>query len=293
MLGRWQRAWGNSDRLAGHAPAAMLTLLVLLPMLWSIGYSLLYSVGAVGYFSQGWTLEHWKASLSAQGVFASLLLSASIALAVTSLTTSLALSMLLIAPKSRRQPWLLAGLCILLGTPSAVLAMLVYQFLSGGGLLARFAFHAGLIQTPSEFPSLVNDPGHVGIIIACTIGGLPLATLYFSELWDAVRIDSLCNLAQSLGATPTQARMRVALPMLLRRGRSMIILLFLFALGSFEAPLLLGRQSPQMISVFTQRHFGQFNLQEKPQAYVLATLYFLLCSALLVAYLHGRRRHVD
>ncbi|MEZ6090221.1 MAG: hypothetical protein R3C05_19780 [Pirellulaceae bacterium] len=53
-------------------------------------------------------------------------------------------------------------------------------------------------------------------------------------------------IAESLGASWWDSRWRAALPMLLSRGASMIMLLFILTLGSYEVPLLLGRQSPQM-----------------------------------------------
>ena len=48
---------------------------------------------------------------------------------------------------------------------------------------------------------------------------------------------------------------------------------------AYEIPLLLGRQSPQMFSVLTQRHFGQFDLGQRPEAFTLAVTYLLLSGA--------------
>jgi putative spermidine/putrescine transport system permease protein len=79
--------------------------------------------------------------------------------------------------------------------------------------------------------------------------------------------------------------------MLLNRGRQMIILTFLLNLGSYEIPLLLGRQSPQMFSVLTQRKFGQYNLLERPEAFVLATTYLLLVGLGVKLMLVWRRKH--
>jgi len=97
---------------------------------------------------------------------------------------------------------------------------------------------------------------------------------------------------RKLGATRWQARQQVALPMLLSRGRPMILLTFLFNLGSYEIPLLLGRQSPQMFSVLTQRRFGQFDLMQRPEAFVLAITYFLLVGLGLRLLLSWRKPHV-
>ena len=59
-------------------------------------------------------------------------------------------------------------------------------------------------------------------------------------------------------------------------------------LGSFEIPLLLGPQSPQMISVLARRKFGLFDLEQKPQAFIIALLYTGLVVALLLVFLRRR-----
>src|SRR5690606_25443638 len=136
---------------------------------------------------------------------------------------------------------------------SAVAAVITYQLLNPGGFVARLAFRAGMIESPSDFPALVNDRYAIGIVLAQTVFALPLLTLFFLKTWQSARVDRYVQLARSLGATTWQARWHVALPMLLERGRPMLLLTFLFNLGSYEIPLLLGRQSPQMFSVLTQR----------------------------------------
>ena len=127
--------------------------------------------------------------------------------------------------------------------------------------------------------------------VAQTLSAFPLLTLYFLNTWTTARVDRYCRLAASLGASRAQCRWQVALPMLVRRGRSLILLAFLFNLGSYEVPLLLGSQSPQMFSVLTQRHFGRFDLHDRPQAFVLATTYFCLVSVSLMLFFKWRRSH--
>ena len=48
---------------------------------------------------------------------------------------------------------------------------------------------------------------------------------------------------------------------------------FIFLLGSYEIPLLLGVQAPQMLSVLTVRKLRDFDLHTQPEAYALAVLY--------------------
>lgn len=70
----------------------------------------------------------------------------------------------------------------------------------------------------------------------------------------------------------------------------MLLLNFLWMLGSYEIPLLLGVQYPMMSSVLIQKRSGQFNLLQRPEAFVLATVYFAVVSIGLMLFLVWRRR---
>lgn len=278
------------ERVLHRLGLALLWLVLVAPLAWSLGYSLLYSTGGIGLLSDGWTLDHWRAALATGGLTDSILLSLSVAGIVTLLATSGALAIALAAPPAPRRSWLPVLLCVPLATPAVVAALIAYQVLNPGGLLGRFAFLAGWIESPSGFPTLVNDPWSLGIVVTQTLLAFPLLTLFFLGTWTSARIDRYSRLAESLGATRRQARLRVALPMLLRRGTPLILLVFLWQLGAYEIPLLLGRQSPQMFSVLTQRRFGQFDLEDRPEAFALAVTYLLLAAAGLLLLLYGKHR---
>ena len=85
-----------------------------------------------------------------------------------------------------------------------------------------------------------------------------------------------------------RARCRVAVPLLLDRASTNLALFFMAVTGSFEIPLLLGPQSPQMITVLAWRRFGRFDLTEKPQAFIVALLYTGLVVVLLLIFLRRR-----
>lgn len=286
---RHTSSWRGIEGWAGLVP---LLTLVIFPIAWTFGYSLAYGLGGIGLLSDGWTLRHWHSALEVGGLGSSLLFSLAVGSTVTVLATTGSLALVLGMPQARNRAMILLLICVPLATPSAVAAVITYQLLNPGGFLARLAFHAGLIESPSSFPALVNDPYAIGIVIAQTASAWALLSLFFLMTWEAARAERYCRLAESLGATVWVARWKVALPMLCRRGRAMILLVFLLNLGSYEIPLLLGRQAPQMFSVLTQRRFGQFDLFQRPEAFVLATSYFLIVGLGLQLYLLARRVHV-
>lgn len=268
----------------------LLTTLIAAPLFWVAGYSLLYSVGAVGRFRSGWTTEHWIHAFSRQQIGVSLLYSATIAVLVVGLGTTLALGLSVLLSERQHQRRVFFALSVPMATPVAVTAMMVYQMLNPGGLVARIAYWIGWIQSPSEFPVLVNDVWSVGIVAAGLFGVVPLLTVFFLRTWSSAKIDSFLYVAEGLGAKRWQSLLWIAVPMLLRRSRSMLLLLFLMQFGSFEVPLLLGQQTPQMISVLTQRRFGQFDLMQRPEAFVIASTYMVVMGAGVIL-LQKLRRH--
>lgn len=282
------------QRVARRIGLALLLAVIVAPMAWAFSYSVLYSIGAIGLLSDGWTLRHWRSALASGGLVSSLALSISVAAVVTTFSTLGALTITLVAPPPRSGRWLPALLCLPLATPAAIAALIAYQLLNPGGLFSRVAFHAGVVTSPTDFPALVNDRWALGIVLTQFLTSLPLLALFFLAAWTSARVERYCQLAESLGATPRQARLRVALPMLLRRGLPVVTLVFLWQLGTYEIPLVLGRQSPQMFSVLTQRHFGQFDLDQRPEAFTLAVTYLLLTAGgLLLLLLLRRSRRAD
>lgn len=282
--------WTSRRVMAG---LILLLGLIVFPMAWVVVYSAIYSLGGTGRFSEGWTLRHWQAAISEGGLGESIAYSTMIAMTVTAIATIGAFAITLAQPGMRHSRWFIALLCVPLATPAAVSAVTAYQILNPGGFFARVCYHAGWIASPADFPVLVQDPYAIGIVLTQSSHSLPLLTLYLFNTWTTARIDRFCRLAQSLGATRWQALLQVALPVLLARSRPMILLTFLFNLGSYEIPLLLGRQAPQMFSVLTQRQFGQFDLYQRPQAFALATTYLLLVSLGMYVFLKWRRPHVS
>ena len=67
-----------------------------------------------------------------------------------------------------------------------------------------------------------------------------------------------------------------------------LALLFAVVLGSYEIPLLIGSQSPQMISVLVLRRYALYDITQKPEAFIIALLYTLLVLGLVGTAL---RRH--
>jgi len=260
-----------------------------LPVVLSLTYAALYSVGLAGLLGHGFTLFHWRRVLASAELRGSLVLSLSVAAATVFVTTAVALPLAL-ALRGRLTRGPLAHLMTIpLAIPGTAAAFLVLQVFSGAGLVSRVAFRLGLVKGIADFPALNQDPYGSGIVLAHVCLAVPFFVFLFAELYRSETLEAIEELAASLGATPSQTLRRLTLPILLLRGLPNLILLFVIVLGSYEIPLLLGRQSPQMLSVLTLRKYAMFDLAERPGAFVVALVYMALVVCVVGLAFRGRR----
>ena len=278
-------SWRRRDPV-GAAGLLLFLGLAILPIGLSLVYAALYSLGLTGLLGRGLTGSHWRAVLGSRELWTSLGLSAGVALAVVAATTAAAL-FLALSLRERVERGPVSYLIYLpLALPGAVVAFLVFQMLTGGGLVPRVLVWLGL----SGPVSLVQDRWALGIVLAHVALAVPFFTLLFADLYRSERIGELASVARSLGAGPGQCLRRVEIPLLLRAGAANLALLFILVLGSYEIPLLLGRQAPQMLSVLTLRKYALFDIAQKPQAFVVALVYTALVLVLIGILFRGERR---
>jgi putative spermidine/putrescine transport system permease protein len=261
--------------------AAFLAVAVL-PIGASLLYALLYSVGLAGLLAEGFNGRAWLAVLGGGEIWWSLLLSVWVAAAVVAAGTVAGLALALgFREKFDRGGALGMAIYLPLSLPGAVAAFFIFQILTGGGFVARVLLRLGLLSEPSHFVPLVTDRWAVGIIVAHTLTAAPFLALLFARLYESERVAELAALSQALGASRRQSVWRVEVPILLHAAGTNLALLFIVVLGSYEIPLLLGRQAPQMLSVLTMRKFALFDLRQKPEAFVVALIYTALVMALI------------
>lgn len=272
-----------------HLGLACFLLVGLIPILISLVYALLYSLGLVGLLAEGFTLDHWGRVLGRGEIWASLGVSAAVAGATVAATVGLALMLALTLRRHLGKEPLSTIIFLPLALPAVVTAFFVFRVFSDAGLLARMAMGLGLIEAPNQFPAMVHDPLAMGVILAHLLFAVPYFTLLFGQIYKDAHVARLENLAQTLGGNRLQCLARVTLPILIDKAGTQLLLLFITVFGSYEIPLLLGRQSPQMISVLTLRKYQMFDILQKPEAFIAALLYTLFVTGLLwLAFRRGR-----
>lgn len=260
-------------------------LLTVGPIALGLGYAGLYSLGIVGLLGSGFTFSHWSAVLKNAEFWWSLGFSAGVAGITILLSTTLSLMAVL-----RWRDRTLRGLrayvfYIPLAIPATVMAFLIFQWLGDAGLLSRLAYQLHLTGSTTDFPTLINDQYGIGIIAAHLLMATPFLVIFFSNLYLSERVTQLRDLAATLGLTPGATARRLIVPLLLRQGRATLLLYGIFVFSSYEIPLLLGSQSPAMVSILAIRKLQRYNLGDIPQAYVISVLYAVCLLAVLLLWL--------
>jgi putative spermidine/putrescine transport system permease protein len=261
----------------------------LLPFMAGMVYALLYSFGLAGILSKGFTTEHVKNVLESKEIYQSFLYS--IYIATISIFISLSISLVGVwLYKATITKGRLSFLSYLpLALPAIVTAFLSFQFLGKSGWFSAIAYQGGFIHNLAQFPDLINDRFAIGIIITHILMAVPFFLIFFSNLYQAENLNALAEVSSSLGANRQQIASKIILPVLLKRGLNTILLYFIFILGSYEIPLILGRQSPQMISVLVVRKMQRFNLLDIPQGYFISFVYSLLVVLILFLFVRSKK----
>jgi len=259
-------------------------LVAVLPIAFSLFYAAAYSVGLAGYLSEGFTFAHWQRVFSSSEIWISLGLSCYLAALSVLLTAFISLFFALVLRKSLQRSPVSYLIYLPLALPATVVAFVVFQSFTATGYLPRVLLELGWITDINQFPEIVHDSWGIGIVLAHLAMAVPFFVILFGQLYTSERLEELGQLATTLGAGPFAIAWRINIPVLLRKSYTNLTLLFIFVLGSYEIPLLLGRQSPQMISVLTMRKYAMYDLTEKPEAFIIALLYavfVLVLTALL------------
>ena len=260
----------------------MLVVFAVLPLVLGLGYALLYSFGSAGALQHGFTLSNWQKLFGESEVLSSFGYSAALALISIVISVSIAMLVTVKYPSLFSKGLFSYIIYLPLAFPAMVAAFFFFQFLSKAGFLSRLFFQLHLINSIDQFPDLVNDRWGIAIIVTQVFLSCPFFILLLGNLYVTERVNDYILLSESLGATQKQSVQKIAVPMLLQKCFPTTILYFIFMLGAYEVPVLLGRSNPEMVSVLAVRKLQRFNLLDIPQGYAIAILYTIVVFVLIV-----------
>ena len=167
--------------------------------------------------------------------------------------------------------------------PHAVVAVFVIQLLSQNGLLARVGFALGLLEDSAQFPQLLYTPGYWGTILAYLWKEIPFVAYFVLAFMSSISA-TLGEAAENLGASALRSFLEITLPMSIPVIAKAFLIIFIFAFGGYELPLLLGATLPKALSVQTYLAYTSPDLLQRPLAMAMNAVMLLISSALALIF---------
>lgn len=159
--------------------------------------------------------------------------------------------------------------------PHVVAALFTVNLFSQNGMLARIAYAFGWINEQQDFPAIVYGAHGMGIILAYLWKEIPFI-IYFVVALMANINGRLGEAAVNLGAGRMQAFFRVTLPLCRQTIFSGFLIIFVFSLGAYELPFLLGATTPKALPVLAYIQYTHPDLTHRPYAMALNGVVILI-----------------
>lgn len=247
-------------------PQILLTILFLIGLVTGITQSL-GVIPAFGLTEP--TLMYYKEVLTKPDLLKSVLFSLKLAFSSALMSTAAGVclcAMLVLSRKTKGKMMRIVQLPIIV--PHVVVALFVINICSQNGLLARVCYRLGMIGEQQEFPMLIYDSHGLGIIFAYLWKEIPFIVYFVIALM--ANIDGkLGEASVNLGANRFQTFFRVTLPLCLHTICSGFLIIFVFALGAYELPFILGATAPKALPVQAYIQYTHPDLRNRPYAMAL------------------------
>ncbi|MGY6411684.1 MAG: ABC transporter permease [Alkalilacustris sp.] len=267
----------------GALPALWLAVLFLIPFGIMLSVSVAQRVPG-GFFEPGFDLASYQRLLTP---FFGRILTTSVAIAAGAAALCVALAfpftVILAGLRRRAQTLVLVMLLAVLSLSEVIIGFAFSTLLSRTAGVGNLLAWAGLIEASRAY-----TPGLFALMAGLCYLGFPYAVLV---LYPAVsRLDpELTEAARTMGASPLRTFLTVTVPVLRAPILGALILVFVFTLGAYLLPQLLGRPRHWTLSVhITDQAIFQSNL---PLAAAMAVVLLLVALALVgLSLLLGRDR---
>lgn len=255
-------------------PALMLFLFFVLPFGLMLAVSFFRRVPG-GFYQPDFVFANYARFLTA--FFGNVLgFSLGLALLVAVIAVALAFPFTYLLSRLRRRrqvPWLVFLLAVL-SLSEVIIGFAWATLLSRTAGVTNLLVLVGLMDQPVSL-----SPGFGAVLTGMTYQAFPYAVLVLYP--SLSRLDpTLTEAARTLGASPVRAFFTVVVPALRNAILATVIMVFVFALGSYLLPQLLGRPQQWTLSVLiTDQAIYQSNM---PFAAAMAVFLVLVSLALVV-----------
>ncbi|MBU2327180.1 MAG: ABC transporter permease [Alphaproteobacteria bacterium] len=236
-------------------PAGMLILFFVVPFATMIAVSF-FRRDPAGFYSPDFVFDNYARFLSFFfGGVLSFSLGLAIAVAVVCVTLALPFTYLLARMSRKAQVLWLVALLSILSLSEVIIGFAWSTLLSRTAGITNLLVMIGLMDSP-----VALMPNFGAVLTGMAYQALPYTVLV---LYPAlVRLDpTLTEAARTLGASPLKAFFTVVVPALRNTLIATLIMVFIFALGSYLLPQILGRPSHWTLSVLiTDQAIYQSNM---------------------------------
>lgn len=267
-------------------PYLLLVPQMILSMIFIIGLitGILQSFGVIPAFGLVRpTFRYYKEILTRPDMLKSITYSLYIALMSSALATVIGVwlcALMTVGKKKRSGMYRVVQLPIIV--PHVMVALFAINILSQNGILARICYALGVIKDQQQFPLLLYDTNGMGIIIGYLWKEIPFIIFFVIALMSNID-GNLGEAAVNLGAGKWKSFLKVTLPLCSKTILSGFLIVFVFTLGAYEMPLLLGATSPKALPVLAYIQFTHPDLRNRPYAMALNGIIIvisLLCACM-------------
>lgn len=237
-----------------------------------------------GFYEPGFELDSYARFMSS--FFAGILatsLGVSIGAALISVALAFPFTVFLAGMGRRAQTWALVALLAVLSLSEVIIGFSLSTLLSKTAGIGNLFAALGLIEESQAY-----TPSLFALMTGLCYLGFPYAVLVLYP--PVARLDpELAEAARTMGASPLRTFFGVTLPMLRGPVMGAVVLVFVFTLGAYLLPQVLGRPQHWTLSVhITDQAVYQSNL---PFAAAMAVLLMIVALTLTgLAGLLGRRK---
>jgi putative spermidine/putrescine transport system permease protein len=168
-----------------------------------------------------------------------------------------------------------------LTVPHLVVATAFIFLLAPSGLVSRALQTIGLIDNPSQFPLMVNDPWGIGILITYVWKEVPFITLMVLSVLNNQGTE-LLEAARALHANRWQRFRYVVLPIIFPSLGAASLIVFAYTFGAFEVPYLLGQTYPMTMPVWAYRNFSDIDLMARPEGIATGVIITVVVAVAIV-----------
>lgn len=243
----------------------------------SLGYLPAFGMDSV-------SLEYYRRVLTDFRFISSLRHTFYIALTSSALSVALGVFVAFLVHKTKRSnKFSFTLLRVPIVIPHIVVIIMIFHIFFQTGILSRFAFAIGLIESAHDFPLLIFDRGGVGVIIVYLYKQIPFVMLMVISI--SRNIDSkYFQVAENLGASPFQIMTRITLPLLAPTILSAFLFCFAFGFGAFEVPFLLGSPARQTLPILAFIEYTSPVLDDRPAAMAINVIISVISLIMIWVY---------